>query len=62
MHLNRLYRRGIVLKEKKARKAILILKENTVSDNMPNKYYWTREEKAKLVELWKKGETDPAVF
>jgi len=27
-------------------------------DNMPNKYYWTREEEAKLLELWKKGITD----
>jgi hypothetical protein len=25
---------------------------------MPNKYYWTREEEAKLLELWKKGITD----
>ena len=27
-------------------------------DNMPNKYYWTREEEVKLLELWKKGITD----
>jgi len=27
-------------------------------DNMPNKYYWTREEEAKLLELWKNGITD----
>ena len=26
--------------------------------NMPKKYYWTREEEAKLLELWKKGITD----
>jgi len=25
---------------------------------MPNKYYWTREEEVKLLELWKKGITD----
>jgi len=25
---------------------------------MPDKYYWTREEEAKLLELWKKGVTD----
>jgi hypothetical protein len=25
---------------------------------MPKKYYWTREEEAKLLELWKKGITD----
>lgn len=26
------------------------------------KYYWTREQEAKLLELWKKGITDPAVL
>jgi len=30
--------------------------------SMPKKYYWTREEEAELLELWKKGVTDPAVL
>jgi hypothetical protein len=29
---------------------------------MPKKYYWTRKEEAKLLELWKKGITDPEVL
>jgi len=33
-----------------------------VSGNIPNKYYWTRDEEAKLLELWKKGVTYPAVL
>jgi len=33
-----------------------------VSDNIPNKYYWTSEKQAELVELRKKSVTDPAVL
>jgi len=29
-----------------------------LNGSIPNKYYWTREEEAKLLELWKKGVTD----
>ena len=29
---------------------------------MAKKYYWTREEEAKLLKLWKKGITDPEVL
>ena len=30
--------------------------------NVAKKYYWTREEEAKLLELWKKGIRDPHVL
>jgi len=52
----------VALKERRDWKVFSVLKGNIVNASMPKKYYWTREEEAKLLEMWKKGVTDTEVL